>query len=151
MRATVSVTETYVNATPEAVFDVLADPCGYAHWVVGASRTRKFDRSWPRPGSKFHHTQGFFGIGLPDNTEVVCSNPPRQLVLEARIRPFAVNKVEMRLRPSGPGTQVTMIEYPVGGIAEKVDNPLMDKLLHLRNVESLRRLRRMAEDGRTRR
>ncbi len=140
-----SVTETYVNAAPEAVFDVLEDPHGYAHWVVGASRTRKFDSSWPKPGSKFHHTQGFFGIGLPDHTEVVSVNRPRQIVLEARIRPFAVNKVEMRLRRSGSGTQVTMIEYPTGGIAKKLDNPLMDKLLHLRNVESLRRLRRLAE------
>lgn len=145
-----SVNETYVNAEPDAVFDVLADPCSYAHWVVGASRVREFDRSWPRPGSKFHHTQGVFGVGLPDNTEVVSSHRPRQIVLEARIRPFAVNKVEMRLRPSGSGTQVTMIEYPIGGIARKVDNPLMDFALHLRNVESLRRLRRMAEDGRTR-
>jgi hypothetical protein len=101
-------------------------------------------------GSKFHHTQGFFGVGLPDNTEVVSVNRPRQLVLEARIRPFAVNKVEMRLRPSGSGTQVTMIEYPVGGIAEKLDNPVIDMLLHLRNIESLRRLRRMAETGATR-
>jgi hypothetical protein len=43
-----------------------------------------------------------------------------------------------------------MLEYPVGGIAEKVSNPVMDLLLHLRNVESLRRHRRMAEDGRKR-
>jgi uncharacterized protein YndB with AHSA1/START domain len=141
----VSVTETYVDASPEAVFEVLADPRSYAHWVVGATRTRSADPSWPRPGTRFHHTQGFFGIGLRDNTEVVTSNPPRQLILEARIRPLAVNKVELRLRPRGSGTRVTMIEYPTGGVAAMVDNPLMDKLLHLRNLESLRRLRRMAE------
>jgi uncharacterized protein YndB with AHSA1/START domain len=143
----VSVTETYVDASPEAVFEVLADPRSYAHWVVGATRTRSADPAWPRPGTRFHHTQGFFGLGLRDNTEVVTSNPPRQLVLEARIRPFAVNKVELRLRPRGSGTRVTMIEYPTGGVAAMVDNPLMDKLLHLRNLESLRRLRRMAENA----
>jgi uncharacterized protein YndB with AHSA1/START domain len=146
-----SVTETYVNAPPEAVFDVLADPCGYAHWVVGASRTRKADSGFPRPGTKFHHTQGFFGIGLPDNTEVLVSEPPRKLVLEARIRPFAVNKVEMRMRPRGSGTQVTMVEYATGGLAKLVPQRLMDPALHLRNAESLRRLRRMAEEGLTRR
>jgi uncharacterized protein YndB with AHSA1/START domain len=144
------VTETYVNAPPEAVYDVLADPESYAHWVVGATRTRKADASWPRVGSKFHHTQGAFGLGLPDNTEVVAAARPRQLVLEARIRPFAVNKVEMRLRRRGRGTCVTMVEYPVGGIARKLDNPLLHAALHLRNLESLRRLRRMAERGRTR-
>ena len=141
-----AVTETWVDASPEAVFEVLADPRSYAHWVVGATRTRAADAAWPRPGTRFHHTQGLFGIGLRDNTEVIASNPPRQLVLEARIRPLAVNKVELRLRPRGSGTRVTMVEYPIGGMAAMVDNPLMDKLIHLRNLESLRRLRRMAED-----
>jgi uncharacterized protein YndB with AHSA1/START domain len=146
-----SVTETYVNAPPDAVFRVLSDPCSYAHWVVGASRTRKADRGWPRPGSKFHHTQGFFGVGVPDNTEVLASDPPRKLVMEARIRPFAVNKVEMRLRSRGSGTHVTMVEYPTGGLARMVPRRLTDFALHLRNAEALRRLRRMAEEGVTRR
>ena len=143
-----SVTKTYVDAPPEAVFDVLADPNSYAHWVVGASRTRKADAGWPDRGTKFHHTQGFFGVGLPDNTEVLSVSRPRRLVLEARIRPFAVNKVDLRLHKSGSGTRVTMVEYPTGGIAKRVANPLMDLALHLRNIESLRRLRRMAEERR---
>jgi uncharacterized protein YndB with AHSA1/START domain len=143
-----SVTKTYVDAPPEAVFDVLADPQSYAHWVVGASRTRKADAAWPEPGTRFHHTQGAFGIGLPDNTEVLVSKRPQRLVLEARIRPFAVNKVEMRLRSRGSGTNVTMIEYPTGGLAKLVPGPLVDLALHLRNLESLRRLRRMAEERR---
>jgi uncharacterized protein YndB with AHSA1/START domain len=145
------VTETYVNAEPDAVFRVLSDPCSYAHWVVGASRTRKADSAWPEVGTRFHHTQGFFGIGVPDNTEVISSSPPEKLVLEARIRPFAVNKVEMHLRPRGSGTQVTMVEYPTGGIARLFPRVLTDIGLHLRNVEALRRLRRMAEEGVTRR
>jgi uncharacterized protein YndB with AHSA1/START domain len=145
-----SVTETYVDASPDAVFDVLADPQSYAHWVVGSSRTRKADSAWPEPGTKFHHTQGVFGIGLPDNTEVLASSPPRRLVMEARIRPFAVNKVELQLHPRGAGTRVRMIEYPTGGLAKLVPSPLTNLMLHVRNVEALRRLRRLAEDGRTR-
>src|SRR3954452_19576923 len=144
-KRTMSVTETYVNAPPEDVYEVLSDPCSYAHWVVGASRTRKADSAWPQPGTKFHHTQGFFGLGVPDNTEVLEVERPRRLVLEARIRPFAVNKVDLRLHKRGTGTRVTMVEYPTGGIAKLVDNPLIDFALHLRNIESLRRLRRMAE------
>jgi uncharacterized protein YndB with AHSA1/START domain len=143
-----SVNETYVDAPPEAVFAVLEDPDSYGHWVVGSSKTRDADSDWPRPGSKFHHTQGAFGVGLPDSTSVVAAERPRTLVLEARIRPFAVNKVELRLYPSGRGTKVVMVEYPTGGIAARVDNPLMHLALKLRNVESLRRLRKMAENGR---
>ena len=145
-----AVNEAYVDAPPERVFDVLDDPASYAHWVVGASRTRGADSDWPRPGSRFHHTQGAFGIGLPDNTEIVSRTRPRTLVLEARIRPFAVNKVELRLFPKGSGTKVVMVEYPTGGIARKVDNPLIHIALKLRNVESLRRLKKLAENGRTR-
>jgi uncharacterized protein YndB with AHSA1/START domain len=145
-----SVNETYVEAPPEAVFEVLADPFSYGHWVVGASKTRDADADWPRPGSAFRHIQGFFGIGLSDDTKVVSANRPRTLVLEARVRPFAVNKVELRLIPRGPGTTVVMVEYPTGGLARKVRNPLIDAALWLRNVEALRRLRKLAEGGRTR-
>ena len=143
--------ETWVDAKPGAVFDVLADPYQYGHWVVGSSKIRRADVRWPKPGSTFHHIQGFFGIGLPDNTQVLSADRPRELVLEARIRPFAINKVELRLRPSGRGTRVVMVEYPTGGLAKKLSNPLsnplMDAALWLRNVESLRRLRKLAEQN----
>jgi uncharacterized protein YndB with AHSA1/START domain len=142
-----SVNETYVEAPPEAVFDVLEDPFSYGHWVVGASKTRDADAGWPRPGTAFRHVQGFLGVGWNDDTEVVSATRPRTLVLEARVRPFAVNKVELRLLPSGDGTKVVMVEYPTGGLARKLRNPLMDAALWLRNVEALRRLRKMAEEG----
>jgi hypothetical protein len=71
-------------------------------------------------------------------------------VLEARIRPFAVNKVEMRLFPSGAGTKVVMVEYPTGGMARIMPRVVTDAGLWLRNVEALRRLKKMAENGRTR-
>ena len=145
-----SINETYVDAPPEAVFAVLADPYSYGHWVVGSSKTRGVDGDWPKPGARFHHVQGLFGIGLPDNTSVVSATPPRTIVLEARIRPFAVNKVELRLFPRGRGTKVVMVEYPIGGLAAKLHNPLIELSLKLRNVEALRRLRKMAEEGRTR-
>jgi uncharacterized protein YndB with AHSA1/START domain len=143
-----AVNEAYVDAPPEAVYDVLADPHSYGYWVVGSSRTRRADDDWPRPGSEFHHTQGVFGIGLPDSTQVVSGERPRTLVLEARISPFAVNKVEFRLLPSGRGTNVVMVEYPTGGLARLVPGPLVDAGLWLRNVEALRRLRKLAENGR---
>ena len=145
-----SVNETYLAAPPEAVFDVLADPESYGYWVPGSSKIRHADASWPAPGSEFGHVQGFYGIGVRDTTAVISAERPRTLVLEARFRPFAVNKVELRLSPSGAGTKVVMTEYPTGGIAARLRNPLMDLALKLRNVEALRRLRKLAEQGRTR-
>ena len=135
----------YIDAPPDAVFDVLSDPWSYAYWVVGSSRTRGVEGDWPEPGSKFHHTQGFYGVGLKDSTESIAATRPRQLVMEVRFRPLMVGKVELRLRPRGRGTHVTMIEYPVAGPIAKVHNPALDRAFLARNVESLRRLRKLAE------
>ncbi|HEX8742245.1 MAG TPA: SRPBCC family protein [Thermoleophilaceae bacterium] len=135
----------YIDAPPDAVYDVLADAPSYAHWVVGASEIRAVEGDWPEPGSKFHHTQGFFGVGLKDSTLSIAANRPRQLVIEVRFRPFMVGKVEFRLRPRGRGTHVTMVEYPIAGPIAKIRNPLIDRALWARNVETLRRLRKLAE------
>ena len=138
--------EAYIDAAPDDVFDVLADPDSYGHWVVGSSEIRGVDGDWPEPGSTFHHTQGFFGHGLKDTTTAIASNRPRQLVMEVRFRPLMIGKVELRLRPRGRGTRVKMIEYPVSGPVAKLHNPLLDRLFWARNVESLRRLRKLAEE-----
>ena len=140
----------YVDAPPDAVFDVLADAGSYAHWVVGSSEIRGVEGDWPEPGSKFHHTQGFFGVGLKDSTLSVVANRPRQLVMEVRFRPIMVGKVEFRLRPNGRGTHVTMIEYPIRGPLARIHNPLFDRAFWARNVETLRRLRKLAEQRATR-
>ena len=135
----------YIDAPSDAVFDVLADPQSYAYWVVGSSEIRGVEGNWPEPGSKFHHTQGFYGVGLKDSTSSIAATRPRQLVMEVRFRPFMVGKVELRLRPRGRGTHVTMIEYPLSGPIARINNPLIDRALWARNVESLRRLRKLAE------
>ena len=135
----------YIDVPPDDVYDVLADAETYAEWVVGASQIRGVEGAWPEPGSKFHHTQGAFGVGLKDSTKSIAATRPRQLVIEVRFRPFMIGKVEFRLRERGRGTHVTMIEYPIGGPLAKVNNPLLDRALWARNVETLRRLRKMSE------
>jgi len=142
-----SINETFVRADPDTVFDVLADPAAYPKWVVGETKSRAWDPDWPEPGATLHHTQGIFGIGLADTTSVLASKRPRQLVLEVRARPVMVGQVELRLRRTpGGGTRVTMLEHPTGGLLKPFMNPLLDAAYHLRNMESLRRLRALAEE-----
>jgi hypothetical protein len=141
----VSENHAHIDAPPDAVFDVLADAGSYAYWVVGSSEIRGVEGNWPEAGSTFHHTQGFYGVGLKDTTTAIASTRPRQLVMEVRFRPLMIGKVEMRLRPSGRGTHVTMIEYPVSGPVARIHNPVLDRVFWARNVESLRRLRKLAE------
>jgi uncharacterized protein YndB with AHSA1/START domain len=135
----------YIAAGPETVWEVLADAGSYAHWVVGSSQTRRVEGRWPARGALFHHTQGVGPIGLRDSTEVIDAKRPKRLVLEVRMRPLLVARVELSLAAHGEGTWLTIRESPFGGLAGRFAGPLLEPLLAFRNLESLRRLRRMAE------
>lgn len=135
----------YIAAPPESVWEILADASSYAHWVVGSSRTRHVTGQWPAKGSMFHHTQGIGPVGIRDTTVVIDSKRPERLVLEIRMRPLLVGRVELSLDSHGEGTWLTIRESPFGGLAGRFAGPLLEPLLTLRNIESLRRLRRLAE------
>ncbi len=130
-----------------AVFAVLSDPFSFEDWVVGASQIRDVDGPWPAPGSLFHHTQGLPKVGLKDTTSVVQSTPPERLLLEVRARPVIVARVEIVLHEIGERTHVQLAERPVGGFLARLDGRALDRLLKLRNAETLRRLKRLCESA----
>ena len=137
--------ETQIEASPEAVWTVLADPFSYEHWVVGSADIRDVEGDWPDVGATFHHTQGLPKLGLKDTTTVLESDPKRRLKLCVRARPMVIAEVELNVSAAGQGTRVAMIEVPVGGVVGKLHNPAFEMGLRLRNAESLRRLKRLAE------
>jgi uncharacterized protein YndB with AHSA1/START domain len=129
-----------IDAPPERVWAVLADPYTYGEWVVGSDTIRDADESWPRPGSRLHHRVGIGPFKIEDNTEVVESEPPRRLELQARTRPLGTARVTFELVAEGRRTRVRMIEEPGDLLSRLFHNPLFDRLLHHRNIETLRRL-----------
>jgi uncharacterized protein YndB with AHSA1/START domain len=133
------------DVPPARVWAVLADGHTYPDWVVGAAESRKVEPDYPTPGATLHHTQGLPKVGLRDTSTVIEAEAPRYMVLEVRVRPFAVNKVEFELEPVGEGTRITMWEWGIGGIVPKLTGPLFELSLRLRNAETLRRLRDVAE------
>lgn len=143
-----STTRRQINAPPEKVWEVLADPDNYAHWVVGSRDIRHADPRFPAKGTTFHHTLAFGPLNLKDHSEVVESEPPRHLKLHVKGRPLGRAAVSIELEARGEGTHVTMHETPVSPIARLGHNPVADLLLHGRNVESLRRLAELAEGKR---
>jgi uncharacterized protein YndB with AHSA1/START domain len=140
----VARSEKTIAATPQQVWDVLADPESYGHWVVGSKEIREWDPAWPTAGTRFHHRVGFGPLTIADHTEVVEADEPRLLVLKAKARPMGVARVEMHLRKHRAGTLVTMIENP-DGLTRLVFPPPAHLLVRLRNGESLRRLRQLCE------
>ena len=137
--------ETIINVEPQRVWDVLADGRLYGHWVVGSSEIRSVDPSWPAVGSRFHHTVGFGPFKVADNTQIEQAQEPERLQLRAKARPLGVARVVMELHPHTQGTRVVMTEDAGNRLTALVLNPLTHWLVHGRNVESLRRLKDLAE------
>jgi uncharacterized protein YndB with AHSA1/START domain len=134
-----------VDASPQTVYDVLADPASYEIWVVGNKSIRGYDESWPAPGSEFHHKVGFGLLATKDRTVAVEADPSRRLVMVVRALPFIRATVSFTLEPEGSGTRVMMEERPRGTPWEQLWNLVLDRLTGLRNAETLRRLKRLAE------
>ena len=80
-----------------------------------------------------------------DATSVLACEPPTLLQLRARARPFPVARVTIELSAEGSGTRVLITEEPIRRRLSKLIGPLGHGLIWLRNVVSLRRLKRLAE------
>jgi len=139
-----SVNEVIVDAPPPAVWDVLADPPSYEHWVVGNKGIRDYDQSWPAPGREFHHRIGFGPFTVKDKTVSIEAFSPSRLIINVRALPAGHGIVTFELSECGSGTLVRMRERPAGGPARLVW-PVFDPLIRLRNAETLRRLKHQAE------
>ncbi len=143
-----STTTRPIAATPEQVWSVLADGWLYPLFVVGASRMREVDDSWPAVGSRLHHSVGSWPALLDDTTEVLEVDEGSRILLLARAWPAGQAHVDISLRPDGGSTIVTIVEDATSGPGVLVPKPLRDLQLHHRNTETLRRLAYVVE-GRT--
>jgi uncharacterized protein YndB with AHSA1/START domain len=137
--------EAYINVPPATVFAVLSEPEEYADWVVGARKVRGADANFPTVGSRFHHQVGVPPLVLNDHTEVLENVPSSRLVLRAKTRPFGTARVDLHLVAEGAGTRVCMTETAGDAPSRILLNRVSDVLVHARNVRSLQRLKRIAE------
>lgn len=136
------------SATPDEVFDVLADGWLYAGWVVGASRMRAVDRAWPGVGAELHHSVGPWPALIDDTTSCVAFERPHRVALQARGWPMGEARVELTVEPDGDGSRITMTEDASHGPGKLVPGPLRQLAIGPRNRESLRRLVLLAEGRR---
>ncbi|MRG58326.1 SRPBCC family protein [Agromyces sp. CFH 90414] len=134
-----------MTCSPRAVFDVLADGWLYPGWVVGASRMRDVDASWPSEGSRLHHSVGVWPLLIDDETVSVEWHPPHRAVVRAKGWPIGEACVTVDARPRDSGCVVRIQEEAVEGPGSWVPRFLTDPLLSVRNRETLRRLAYLAE------
>jgi hypothetical protein len=133
---------------PKAVFDVLRDGWTYADWVIGTRAIRAVDPGWPEPDRALHYTVGYGPLRKDDETRALAYEPDRRLELEAHAWPAGTARIELRAEPVADGALVTIDEHPLRGPAKLLHNPLLDAVIRVRNVETLRRLEGLARDRR---
>jgi uncharacterized protein YndB with AHSA1/START domain len=133
-------------ASPDDVWAVLADGWRYADWVVGAKRIRAVDPEWPQPGSRFHHQVGVGPVDIKDSSVSEAIEENHAISLRVKAFPAGAARVRIILKPTEDGgTEILLQEQPIEGFARRFDNPVQQGALWLRNIESLRRLARIAE------
>ena len=135
-----AVVQRQVDAPPAAVWAVLSDGWFYATWVVGASRVRAVDATWPGVGSQIHHSFGVWPAVIDDTSEVLEMQPERLLALRARGWPMGEAEVRVELEAVGTGTKVTIREDATAGPGQIVPKQLRQALIAPRNTEALKRL-----------
>jgi uncharacterized protein YndB with AHSA1/START domain len=136
-----------IEVSPDEVFAALANAANYGDWIVGSDTVRDADPEWPKVGSRFHHRVGVGLLKVADHTEVLEVDAPHRLVMRARARPLGTAEVSVSLTKRDGGTFVTMTETAGDPLSRLLLNRLTDPLIHLRNAESLRRLKRIVETG----
>ena len=134
-----------VNTTPDRVWEVLSDGWLFPLWVVGAARIRDVDETWPKVGSRIHHSVGVWPVLLNDDTEVLEQRPSQLIRLRANAWPLATAHVSISLNATGSHTEVVIEEQATSGPGAVVPDKLIAPFLNWRNVETLRRLAFIAE------
>lgn len=134
-----------LQCSPDDVFAVLADGWTYPSWVVGASRMRDVDNTWPAEGANLHHSAGVWPLLINDSTTLLTWRPPEEMVLEARGWPAGVAQVTLTVTGEPEGCRVAIAEDVVRGPALLVPKPVRVAAMAWRNTETLRRLAYLAE------
>jgi hypothetical protein len=134
-----------VRASREQVWAVMADGWTYTQWVVGNSRTRAVDATWPQPGASIRHSVGIWPIVINDQTVVESCTPSHELVLHAGLGPLGAMRITLRLEDITDGCRVEMIEVSADGLLKLLPDRVVLISVAPRNRECLWRLAAMAE------
>jgi uncharacterized protein YndB with AHSA1/START domain len=133
-----------MSVSREQVWEVLTDGGRYAEWVVGTDHIRDVDDSFPAVGGRLHYTVGRGPLRHDGHTEVLSVDTGKRIELEAHAWPLGTARIVLRLTDGHPGCTVEIEEHPRRGLASTLNNPVLDLMVKLRNVETLRRLERAA-------
>lgn len=133
-----------VKCPPRQVWQALANGESYARWVVGTQEIVHVDSAWPAMGSVLRFRAGIGPINFEDSCIVRLCEPENRLELEAKAEPFGTARIAFNLLPWGANTVVVFDEHPLVGPGARLQGPLSELMLHVRNRRVLGNLARVA-------
>jgi hypothetical protein len=141
----VAVRHRLIQATPEAVWDVLADGDLYAEWVVGPSEVTPKDGQWPEVGATIAYEVRLGPLRLQNESVVRRCVPGSELELEAKAGRLGTARIAVELRSWGEQCLVIVDEHPLRGPGGLLHNVGVEALIQVRHRAMLARLASLCE------
>ena len=133
------------TASPDRVWQVLANGRLFAQWAIGATQVCEVDDGWPEVGSRPHHAIGRGRFALRSETRVLASTSTQLLRLRIDAWPTAGSELTITLEPTSCGTRLRIEEVSVAGADHVVPPTVHRMLLRWRSAQALRGLAFLAE------
>ncbi|MFD5800121.1 MULTISPECIES: SRPBCC family protein [unclassified Streptomyces] len=134
-----------IQATPQAVWDVLADGDLYVEWVVGPSDSTPRSGHWPEVGATIAYEVRLGPLRLDNESVVRHKADGRLLEIEAKAGRLGTARISVELRPWGEQCLVIVDEHPLRGPGGILHNTGVEALIQVRHRAMLARLARLCE------
>ncbi|MEU0226931.1 SRPBCC family protein [Streptomyces sp. NPDC006284] len=134
-----------VQASPQAVWDVLADGNEYADWVVGTSDVTPKSGRWPEVGATIEYEVRLGPVRLQNESVVRRCEPGSVLEIEAKAGVLGTARIAIELRPWGEQCLVIVDEHPLRGPGGLLHNVGVEALIQVRHRAMLARLAKLCE------
>ncbi|WP_395576456.1 SRPBCC family protein [Streptomyces sp. BK79] len=134
-----------VQASPAAVWDVLANGDLYVEWVVGPSEVTPKSGQWPQVGATIAYEVRLGPLRLNNESVVRRCEEGSVLELEAKAGRLGTGRIAIELRPWGENCLVIVDEHPLRGPGGLVHNAAVEALIQVRHRAMLARLAKLCE------
>jgi carbon monoxide dehydrogenase subunit G len=137
---------TFINRTPQEVFDFVSDPANHAKWQSGVQSAEWTSAGPAGAGSTQRQISRTLGLEVAGTVEIVTWDPPNGYTLRSLDGPFAVEGGP-RLEAKDGGTQITSTAQVEAKGLVKLAEPLFKRQMSKVFEESFVTLKSLLENG----
>ena len=141
--------ELFVDAPPERVFALLAQPERTPEWSPNVLSIRRTSEGPIEVGSTTETVVRALGTRQRAIGRCTVFDPPRRLVIESRTDLGATSRSDSELTPEGRGTRLrATLDYivPGGGVGKLFDKLVAERQTRQDFEQALRRLKALLEN-----